>query len=885
MRNVWIIFKRDILRLLKVPSAWIVIIGLTFLPCLYAWINIFGFWDPYGNTSNISVAIANEDTGTDSATLGHMDLGAQIVKKLQANHELGWRFENRADAMQCVESANCYAAIVIPKDFSASMADIVTDPSRKPTLEYYVNEKANAVAPKITGVGATTVDREVNNTFVSTVSTIVTNLVNKTNTSIEQKTDTTVSQAIDRLNKTDAKLTDTTDTINKLITKLDSIPSQTATARAAMDHVQQAADQSSSGLQKAQGLLTKSQQNLNTFMGATSKSLDKGSSLLTQATSQANTNVIGISSAVLGATGYTQSAITSLQSVNTTNQSLVNDLKNIDLSSINPELQTQLQQLITQLDTNNQQTATALSDLKTLNTNVRNTASSTQKLADSFSGATNTTITSASNARDTLSSGALPQLNSSLSSLAASSGMLAASASGANSLIAQTQAVLNQLDSVSESSVKALTGTGQLISELKTRIDSVRTDLQALTSANMLSSVLGTSSLDASSIANFMLSPTVLKTTTLYPINSYGSGMAPLFTSLSLWVGCFMLMVILKLEVDDEGLDGLYVTAAQKYWARFLFLSIIAMAQGLVCTIGDLLLGVQTVSKPMFVLTGVIISLCYLSITYALSTTFMHVGKGLVVALVMVQIPGASGLYPIEMMPKFFQVLYPFFPFTYAISAFRETIGGFYDGHWGKMILMLLLFAALGFVLGLLVRPFMTNINRLFSNEIEQGDLINGERVYLPNRPFSAATAINVLASKGAYRKQLKDRAIRFAHLYPKLLRGALIAGIAVPAILFVTFSVFNDGRKIVALAVWCVWILLIIGFLMVVEYIHDSLSRQVELSGLNDDELVNMVFTHTLQDNASRTHKEEEKQHRWSKRHPLLKMTVHEHRKGKHSA
>ena len=160
-------------------------------------------------------------------------------------------------------------------------------------------------------------------------------------------------------------------------------------------------------------------------------------------------------------------------------------------------------------------------------------------------------------------------------------------------------------------------------------------------------------------------------------------------------MGAFAFVVIYKVEVDDEGLEGLDPTATEKYLARYLLLGTMGVIQGAICTVGDLILGVQTACAPLFILTGMITSLVYLSITYALSTTFMHIGKGLCVALVIVQIPGASGLYPIEMMPKFFRMVYPFVPFSYSIDAFRETIAGFYDGHWTKAIGTLLLFAAM----------------------------------------------------------------------------------------------------------------------------------------------------------------------------------------------
>ena len=338
-----------------------------------------------------------------------------------------------------------------------------------------------------------------------------------------------------------------------------------------------------------------------------------------------------------------------------------------------------------------------------------------------------------------------------------------------------------------------------------------------------------------------MESPTVIDTKNVYPVNSYGSGMAPLMTNLALWVGAFAFVVIYKVEVDDEGLEGLDPTATEKYLARYLLLGTMGVIQGAICTVGDLILGVQTACAPLFILTGMITSLVYLSITYALSTTFMHIGKGLCVALVIVQIPGASGLYPIEMMPKFFRMVYPFVPFSYSIDAFRETIAGFYDGHWTKAIGTLLLFAGMAFVIGLVVRPLLVNLNRLFAREIKESDMIIGEEVELPERGYNMSQAIQVLADKGGYREVIEERASRFAELYPKLKRGALVIGFVVPVTLAAVFS-FTNGEKVVVLATWVVWILLIMGFLMVIEYMRDNLNRQVELGHLSDESIRSML-------------------------------------------
>ena len=394
--------------------------------------------------------------------------------------------------------------------------------------------------------------------------------------------------------------------------------------------------------------------------------------------------------------------------------------------------------------------------------------------------------------------------------------------------------MLDQLDRAAADTVTALGDTDKALAGMETKLDTVATDIRTLDTSSMLGDLFGSDGkLDTKRIAEFMLSPTVINKQALYPVNAYGSGMAPLFTNMALWVGAFALAVILKLETDDEGIENMTIT--QGYMARFLLFCVFAAMQGFVTTVGDLIIGVQTVNAFAFVLTGIITSLVYATLIFALSSTFLHVGKGVCVALIILQIPGASGLYPIEMMPDFFRNLYPFFPFTYSIDAFRETIGGFYDGHWFNKIGHLLLFAVFGLALGLFIRPLMANVNRLFAREIEESDMIIGEPVHMPGTEYRLSTAVRMLTSHEGYRERIERQAARFAVLYPQLKRGALVAGIVVPVILAVTFSL-TPNTKLEALLAWIIWILLIIAFLIAIEFMNDNLRRQMELGNLDDE-------------------------------------------------
>lgn len=838
MGNILKVLKRDFARLFTVPAAWVIMFGMVFIPPLYSWYNIVGFWDPYGNTNGITVAVANNDTGTDNALIGKQNLGGQIVNQLKDNDQLGWTFVTEAEAMSQVESGKAYAAIVIPKDFSNDLAGVATGGKDKPTLQYYVNEKASAIAPKVTDVGASTVDRTVNSTFVSTVSEVLTEVINTVGDKAIAAEDQTKAKTITTLNEAFSDVQHTRDTIAKLNTKLAGTPEQTRTARQALEDARELGIDTAQGLAGASKLIGTTQTSLNTFVTATSGSLDQGSSLLSQASSRANQSIGTVTGMLNSANQQVGGMINTAADINQANADVIAQLKELPNANQEP-----LKSAISKLDNRNSNLAETLNNLSSLNTTIGNTYTDTAGLASSLNTATQTTLDATNTARSTLVSGALPQLNTGLNTLSSTASTLSNGITSQSSLIDQSEQTLDQLDKAVSSTTTALNSTDQALAGVQTKLSTLATDIKALSISSSLNALIGADGkLDASTISDFMLSPTVISEKAIYPVAAYGSGMAPLFTTLSLWVGAFVLVVIPKLETDDEGIDSL--TPSQGYLGRFLLLATLAATQGLVTGIGDLIIGIQCASAPVFLLTCVITSLVYMSVIFALSTTFMHVGKGVCVALVILQVPGASGLYPIEMMPGFFRTLYPLLPFTYSIDALRETIGGFYDGHWFGYIGKLLIFATLAFLLGLGARPKLANLNRLFAREIKESDMIIGEPVHITSNEYRVTQAIAALADREEYRHAIERRAAKFAYHYPRLLLGALIAGFVVPAALIIVFSL-TTSEKIVVMGTWLAWVLIIVGFLMVVEYMRDSIRRQTELGNLSDESIRAMLYRH----------------------------------------
>lgn len=169
MKQVREIVKQDLLNLKRVPLVALLLLGLAFLPSLYAWFNIAASWDPYSNTEGIKIAVVNEDVGTmvDDESL---DIGDQLVENLEENEQMGWVFTDREEAEEGVRSGIYYASVYIDEDFSEQLMSVLDGAPHPPQVRYEVNEKLNAIAPKMTSAGASAVVDQISEQFLGEAS-------------------------------------------------------------------------------------------------------------------------------------------------------------------------------------------------------------------------------------------------------------------------------------------------------------------------------------------------------------------------------------------------------------------------------------------------------------------------------------------------------------------------------------------------------------------------------------------------------------------------------------------------------------------------------------------------------------------------------------------
>ena len=592
---------------------------------------------------------------------------------------------------------------------------------------------------------------------------------------------------------------------------------------------------------QAQSIIAVAQQQAVAFTDAATSAYVDGTTGLADAAATAHVAVTQLTQALDTAGLRVDGAIDDMTAIVDANAVAIARLQAlVDAGSLDPDVAQRLNDVVTALEARNANDQQLLTDLRALNTQSGDAVAAVQSSADALDRAAQNAQTAATDLRTALTS-SVPALNRAMSALSTSAGAFSAALDAQRQQIAQAEQLLTSLDTQLGSTSAALDGLDGTLSGIEDGLQAARTDVTALSAASEWGALSTLTGLDAEQIAQFVASPVEVTEHAVFAIDAYGSAMAALFTNLSLWIGAFVLMVIFKIEVDTEGVEGISVREA--YVGRFLLFAALAVAQALIVCIGNLIIGVQTVSAVAFVATGVLIALAYISIVYALCVAFGHVGRGLCILFVIMQIPGASGLYPIEMMPGFFRAIHPFLPFTYGIDAMRETIAGFYDGHYWGFMGALFLFVVLAWVLGLVLRRSLANLNLVFNREIAATDLLIGEDVQVVGSGYRLTDVIHALSDRHEYRDELARRARPFLQHYPRLLKATALAGASGLVVLGV-IAWLVPGGKATLLGIWVLWCLVAIGFLVALEYIKQSFELASEVAALDDADLRRAVLS-----------------------------------------
>lgn len=844
------IFLRDLKRIVRKPFVLIIVLGMCLIPSLYAWFNIYANMDPYALTGNIQIAVTNTDSGETVENVGDINIGNDIVDELGSNHKLGWTFVDEDTALSGVRSGDFYAAIIIPGNFTQDMLSFLSGTLTKPSLDYYVNEKVNAIAPKVTDSGANTVESSINKEFVAAVSKILSELASEKFGDLESGLDSGYASMISSLRQIRSNIHDyqeALDSFETLCTQSDASLDEMDTI---LQSLSDAALTSSDALTKGRSTLTDAQNASEKYVSSVSGIFDDSVSSLSGIRADAAKGLGDLNAGVHIAYSDVSAAFSIADRLDETNGEIVNGMNdllneygsylNIDLDGDGVTPYDNLSAIVSTINNNYTRHSTLLHSVENMNQSL---ASLSQTAFDSVLGANYSLddyLDTLQSLRSNFSDSTVSRLNQSLNGISSSIGTLSALLTSASSDAQTLRLSTQQLRSCLTDIRTTLTSTGSALSSVSDDLESLIGDLSALSSSQFYQTLEGLSSLDSDAISNALSSPVELETNSVYPVENYGSGMTPFYTSLAIWVGGLVMIALFKLTVDeDEEIHDF--RPYQAYFGRWYLFILIGLIQTVICCLGNIfLLHVQCLHPVLFTLASCVASFVYVNLIYALTAAFRNVGKAISVILIILQIPGSAGTYPIEMTPAFYRAIHPWLPFTYAINALRECVAGLYDHALLIDLFKLSLFLIFAVIIGLLLRPVCLGLTSFFDSRLVGISMFNHENADTVVRQFRGGASRVLLAADEQRRRNILKRAEKFDRIYPKLHRAGYILFLIVPSLFLL--MMFGVNIKMVSLILWILSIIAVVVFLTVVEYMHYHLAALKFFAGMTDVELLRYV-------------------------------------------
>lgn len=707
MKNILAIFKADVRGLVKNVLALIIIIGLCILPSLYAWFNIYSNWDPYANTGNIKIAAYSEDEGYTGEDGTVQNMGGKILDNLKENTAIGWTMVNSGEeAIEGVKSGDYYAAVVIEKDFSYKMFNMFAEGFANPGITYYENEKKNAVATKITDTAVSTLQQSIDAQFVDVVIRTVFEQTN--NVSGEIETNNKIKEFTDKLTAVNNNLITYETTIESLISANKELTTSVGKAQDEIDSLKGQVDTGIDDVTGVQNGISTTRTSLSDFNAKVKESVAQIESSLDKVASDLeNTTVTD------DVRKMADDMIQTMKDVNTLKKEALKleaVIKGIKLpSDYDKETQDALNAIGSVIG-NADDIREVINGLGITDAADKVTSRIEAELAkktDSVEDAVRTCKDYASNMRNMFTNSLMPQIDG---ILANTEQILAT----VNTLLESINTTLENTGTIFDGMVSTIGSTNQSLEQMQVIIQGVSEKLKSVTELfngttedERVQALRKLMSGDPDTYGEFFSEPVKIDTVEVYPIANYGSAMTPFYTVLALWVGALLLTALVKVKAEPKNLQG--VKLHQLYFGRYLLFFVLGQIQALVVVLGDIyLLHCQILDKGLFWFTASLTSFVFTLLVYSLTLSFGDIGKAVAVVIMVIQIAGSGGTFPIELLPSVYRNIYIFFPFPYAINAMRETIGGMYGNMYVKSLLQLMIFAVAALVLGLVIRkPFI----------------------------------------------------------------------------------------------------------------------------------------------------------------------------------
>ena len=715
MKMLFKIFKRDLFKIKKNYAAIVIVIGLCIIPSLYAWINILACWDPYANTGNLPVAVVNKDEGA-VINSKEINVGEQVIENLKENKSIKWEIIDEWQANNALNQGTYYAIIEIPQNFSNGLVSLTTSNPKKPNIIYKVNEKANAIATKITNVAKDKLTKEIKLNFVETVNEEAFNELNKLGLHLDNNRSKVlaikdvVNTAESDLSSIQAFITTSAKNSEDLKKYIYSIKNDLPIITEQINDLQKATE-------SIKDLVNENRNNLNTINNDINSNIIELQSLVREINNSLTSIKLssGIKDEINKKLGKANNYINkmkdivdiSIKEINEINDVLnnvgLNNLVN-ELNNLNSLLSSEEKSIIELKQLANNGT------VEELNKKIDAVIKSNDELMNNVVIISNNYYKNSNNIINNISK----EYTNNLDIL--------------NSILETSKIIAPQLDALanygiasSNESIKDSEELSRKISDIQESVSDLSSKLENL-NGDSLNQIIELLTKDSSEIADFISSPINVKQVDVYGEGIFGVGLTPFYSVLAIWVGALLAGALLTTKCEDFN-DGNEPNMMQRHFGKMLLFLSISLIQSFIIVLGDwLLLKVPVYNVPLLFGLAMLTSITFTIIIFTLVSILGNVGKAIAVIIMVFQIAGAGGIYPIQTNPEIFGMLYPLWPFTYSINSFREAISGpVWENVWIS-VRALLVYCIIFITLSILKKP-LHKITHFMEHKFEESNL------------------------------------------------------------------------------------------------------------------------------------------------------------------
>ena len=703
MITIFRVFLSDVKRLRSNVVAIVIIMGLSIIPALYAWFNIMSNWDPYGTsaTSQMKVAVCSQDSGVEIGSLS-LNVGDEVITGLKENTTIGWVFTaSKDEALEGVNSGDYYAALIVPESFTTDFISFLGGDPKNPTIAYYENSKKNAIATKITGKAKTAVQEQVNQKVISTLTEVLTESGKIFAENDENGVDIVASTA-DQLEELDSSLQTYVNILNTFSLVTASASDLAESAQSLLINTQGIFDSSQDSVSNMQSSVLSSAQTADTVSSLIGISLDSVEQDLTLLSDQMDTLTVGDSF---------DSIRNQVDTAKTMSKSTISVLKDIFgetdqyVSAVDKSFK-QLNTDLTAFKKDANVTAQSLKHLKrTIKADIKDCKNSIRKIRNTYQYQVQPDVS-----RSVLRmEQALIQTGKMLNNIESSFGTI--------------DRALESYQTTLDSGTDDITATKDYIVSLQSDIRKLSKSLRALSGDEQYNEMMDLLKNDPTLMASFMASPVSMETKAVYPIETYGSAMAPFYTVLAIWVGALILVALIHVKVAP--VENLKVRPWQAFFGRYITFFLIGQAQTAITVLGDLFyVDIQCPHPFLFWLASAASSFVFTLLIYSLTVAMGNVGEAVAVIVMVIQVAGAGGTFPIEVLPEVYQMIYKFLPFTYCMNALRECVGGLYKNDYWMDLRALGIYILISLFIGLVVAVPLRRLNKVIERSKEKSKVM-----------------------------------------------------------------------------------------------------------------------------------------------------------------